>query len=334
MNKVGLIGCGGMGSFHAACYKYLENAELVAIAEYDEEKLQKTASLTGAKPYKDAIEMMQKENLDVVDICLPTFLHCKFLLEAMKYVKKVIVEKPICLTEEEAEQLVSAEKETGCDICVGHVVRYMNPYIYLKKLVDEEVYGKLIKADFFRLSPRPEWMRDYENISKTGGMPIDLHIHDVDFIRFLMDGDPKDMKSNIIKDAEDKVKYIWTTYFYDNAAITSEASWSYPLSMQFNKGYSALFEKAAVEVDKNDLITVYPDDGEAFEIKPEDNIMVNSSINFDGAACFVKELSSFYNYFNGDKQSPVVTLDEAIAALRLAKRELAEAEAVIIGGNK
>ena len=78
MFKVGLIGCGGMGSFHAKCYEALkEQAELVAIADLDRTKAEAAAKNTNAVIYASAEELFNNADVDIVDICLPTFLHAE-----------------------------------------------------------------------------------------------------------------------------------------------------------------------------------------------------------------------------------------------------------------
>lgn len=108
-----------------------------------------------AKVYSDAEEMLKSEKLDVVDICLPTALHTRFATLAMKYVKNVIIEKPICLTEEDAELLLETEKETGACVQVAHIVRFGVEHSYLKSVMESKKYGRLKTGTFIRISPKP-----------------------------------------------------------------------------------------------------------------------------------------------------------------------------------
>ena len=85
MLKVGLMGCGGMGSFHAKCYEALkEQAEVVAIADLDEGKANAANQNFNAKIYASAEELLNNADVDVVDICLPTFLHAEYAIKAME----------------------------------------------------------------------------------------------------------------------------------------------------------------------------------------------------------------------------------------------------------
>ena len=157
MLKIGLIGCGFMGAMHANCYKNIEGVELVALADIRIEKAKELANGTQAKLYGDGMELIELADVDVIDICLPTFLHAKYALAAMDKVKYLFVEKPVTLTIEESEALMEKSRETGCNVQIGQVIRFWDEYVALKEMVDAHTYGRVVNANFRRLSPRPDW---------------------------------------------------------------------------------------------------------------------------------------------------------------------------------
>ena len=77
MLKIGLIGCGFMGAMHANCYKNIAGVELAALADIRPEKAAALAEGTNAKLYGDGMDLIRGAKLDVIDICLPTFLHAR-----------------------------------------------------------------------------------------------------------------------------------------------------------------------------------------------------------------------------------------------------------------
>ena len=326
MIKVGQIGCGGIGGIHARCWENLKDkVQLVAVADFNLTKAKELSEICRANVYEDAIQMLKSEKLDIVDICLPTFLHAKYVIEAMKYVKNIIVEKPLCLNEEEAEMMKNAQKKYGATVLVGHVVRFGATYAYLADVIRSGKYGRVIEADFHRISPKPVWVKDYDNVNKTGGMPIDLHIHDVDFIRYIMKGDPNNLDSVVACSKNGVVENIWSTFFYESSVIRVEASWIYPVSMKFKKSARVRLEKAVVEVNEQNTLTVYPEEGEAFSPEFAQENM-DFGINISDILPFFNELSSFVAYFGGDKTANVVTLDDAISALKLVIKDLNSAK--------
>ena len=100
--KVGVIGCGGMGTTHYLSLKVLSSqmdVEVVALADCREEFLQKAAAeFPEARTYTYGMELIERENLDAVHICLPSYLHTEHAVAAMKKGMNVLVEKPVMLT--------------------------------------------------------------------------------------------------------------------------------------------------------------------------------------------------------------------------------------------
>ncbi|MBR2181708.1 MAG: Gfo/Idh/MocA family oxidoreductase, partial [Oscillospiraceae bacterium] len=109
MFKVGIVGCGGVGSMHASCYEALEGVKLAAVASTDEQQLKEIGEKYKIKTYFSAKELIFDPELDIIDICLPTFLHTEYAIMAMEAGKNVFIEKPVCLTPEEADKLLDAQ---------------------------------------------------------------------------------------------------------------------------------------------------------------------------------------------------------------------------------
>ena len=89
MKKVGLIGCGFMGTMHANCYKNIDGVELVALADIRRENAEKLAEGTNASIYGDGYDLINNADVDIIDICLPTYLHSEYAIAAMDKVEKV-----------------------------------------------------------------------------------------------------------------------------------------------------------------------------------------------------------------------------------------------------
>src|SRR5690349_11645560 len=102
-----------MGRMHANVYGLLDNAKLVAVADKNPEAAKKLSAEHGGKTYSSMEDMLKGEQLDVVDICLPTYLHRDYSVEALESGKHVFCEKPMALTVEEAEEMARASDEAG-----------------------------------------------------------------------------------------------------------------------------------------------------------------------------------------------------------------------------
>ena len=322
MLKVGLIGCGGIGAVHARCWLAMrDKVQMVAIADVSTERAQQFADMCGAKVYTDGFEMMKEEALDVVDICVPTFLHADYVIRAMEYVKNIIVEKPICLKEKEAQRLLDAREASGVLVQVGHVVRFMDAYRYLKEVASSGKYGKMIAGNFDSISPRPMWMKGHDDIDRTGTMALDMHIHDVDYIRYLMESEPEDMHSWAVRDKEGIVQHIWTSYRFGDALLTAEGSWDYPASLPFRQTFRVRMEKAAVVLDANGILTVYPEEGEKFVPQLGEKEEMDLGSNVSDLGPYMNEIRYFVENIQAGVEG-IASLSEAIASFRLVWKEL------------
>lgn len=330
MIKVGLIGTGFMGGTHAACYEALLGGgdfKVTAIADLDTEKARGYAGKFGADVYSTGMELIEKADVTMVDICLPTYLHTEHALKAMEKGFDVFIEKPVCLSEAEAAKLIEMKRKTGVKVAVGHCIRFWDEYVYLKKLVDEKVYGKLIHGVFKRISPRPtwgweQWLLDEK---KSGLAALDLHIHDVDYVRYLM-GVPIDIKSEIPCVNQGR-EHIYTLYRYKDAVVSIEGGWDYPSGFPFEMEYRVRFEKATVTYSsaRNPSLLVYGEDGAVHEPAIEKAFTSRS----EGLGGNISTLGGYYNeirYFidclKQGVEPEIAPLEEGIESFRLAVREI------------
>lgn len=273
MIKVGLWGCGGISSFHRRAYDYLEkqgaDVKLVALCDINkdsfnnEKKINISTDRTSRLPvidhcYTNIDEMLEKEKLDLVDICLPTFLHKDACIKILEKNINVLVEKPMSFSGNECEEILrAAEKSTGI-LMVGQCVRFMKHYNYLKEIVEIKKYGKLICAEFSRLSQFPAW-RKKGTVKDDGGVIFDLHIHDVDFVQYIF-GVPQEVIS-LSANNQSYCDTVSTLFKYDEGFVRINADWSLPQSFEFTTPYRVTFERASIAFDGKDKIFLYEDDG-------------------------------------------------------------------------
>ncbi len=332
MITVGLIGLGGMGLMHYSCYLEMKDSvKIIAIAEGNTEKAKPFAEAAHAKLYADANALLENERPDVIDICLPTFLHAQFASKAMKNGASVFIEKPVALFPEEADELLRIQKETGAKVQVGQVVRFMRGYRYLKNLVEDKIYGKVVSGSFYRLSFRPKWaggnLCDYK---KSGTVALDMHIHDIDFIRYMMGAEPDIIEAHAARDSEGVIQQIFATYSFGDTVITAEGGWDFPDNFPFSAGYRVKLEQATIVFDGIQL-KVYPENGDVFEpaLPEEFQGTADVGINISDMGPYYEELSYFIHeiVLNGGKE--IAPLSEAVKSANVAWKEIE-----IAGGMK
>ena len=324
MLRVGLIGCGFMGEMHANCYKNIEGVEIAALADIRPERSRALSDGTNAKLYSDGKELIANAEVDIIDICLPTFLHAEYALLAMDKVKYVFIEKPVALTPDEGKMLIEKSKATGARVQVGQVIRFWDEYVELRKIIKNETYGKVVNANFRRISPRPEWgwnnwLLDYK---LSGGAGQDLHVHDVDYVLSLF-GEPEKFYSvRNIKGV--KNSYVNTIMQYGDFVVGVEGTWDLPASHPFEATFRVVFEKAVLE-NAGGKFMLYDKNG-ASEIKIEKKELRGEA--YKGGN--ISDLGGYYNelvYFSerAKKGEPIeqATLTDGVSSLEFLLRELA-----------
>ena len=291
MQKIAIVGVGGMGTVHYNNYAQIEKAEVRAVvgpSEADREK----AAKWGVKIYSDIKELLASEEIDLVDICTPTFLHVEHALKALSYGKNVIIEKPIALHREDAERIFALASEKNALVFVGQVLHFTKEVEILKEAVETEKYGKVLDAYFTRLTAAPNWVQGgwMFDKEKSGLLPFDLHIHDLDLIVSLF-GRPESYSYNAAGREESEFKEHYRfNYNYGDLNIGAEAAW-YNASYPFTARWRVYFEDGLL-VNEEEL-TFYPAEGEPVEFETEAEPRIETGINLPPTAMFYHELSPF-----------------------------------------
>jgi myo-inositol 2-dehydrogenase/D-chiro-inositol 1-dehydrogenase len=182
--RVGIVGAGTMGEVHAAAWRATD-AELVGFTSLHRAQSETLAQRHNARAFNDFAELL--ESVDIVDICVPTSMHRSLVARAAGARRQVICEKPIALNLADAEAMIQACSQSGVRFFVGMVVRFFPQHRLAKQLVANGQVGELGVIRLKRVAYPPEKFGDnwYIDESRSGGMLIDLMIHDFDYARWL-----------------------------------------------------------------------------------------------------------------------------------------------------
>ena len=259
MLKVGLVGVGGISGAHIPAWQSMEDVELVALCDVRPEQMMRYPEL---RQYTDMDDMLAKEQLDILDICLPTYLHADAAVKAMERGIHVLSEKPVSLKTEDVHRLYETAKRNNVRFMVAQVLRFWPEYVYLKEIYDSGRYGKLLSGRMARLGHMPGWSWDnwMKDESRSGLVPFDLHIHDLDFMVYTF-GKPKQVSSFRARRPDQDV--FTAVYQFDGFYVDSEATW-YAAPYPFHATYRFQFEKALIVLDG--ALTVYEVDGKTFTV--------------------------------------------------------------------
>jgi UDP-N-acetylglucosamine 3-dehydrogenase len=175
--RAGVIGVGAMGRNHARLYSELPGVELIGVSDVNEALAASIARSYDCKAYTDYRSLLAAD-LDAVSIVVPTTLHKKVALDAIKKRINVLVEKPIADTVGHADEIIRAARRNKVKLMVGHVERFNPAITKLKELVDSGLLGKVVSISAKRVGPYNPRIRDV-------GIILDLGTHDIDIMSYL-----------------------------------------------------------------------------------------------------------------------------------------------------
>lgn len=192
--RVGIIGCGRISVMHFISAQVLDGAELVACCDTKLDRAEKMAERFGTRAYLDYKEMLSTENLDVVHICLPHYLHVPVSMYAMERGIHVICEKPMSIDYDSAASAVECAEKNGVQYGIVFQCRYNSSIQFVKKAVESGKLGRIISARSILTWARPDsyyaesdWKGTWDK--EGGGVVIDQAIHSIDLVNWMVDSE-------------------------------------------------------------------------------------------------------------------------------------------------
>jgi UDP-N-acetyl-2-amino-2-deoxyglucuronate dehydrogenase len=189
--RFALVGCGVIGPTHAEAIRSLPDAELVAVADIVPAQAQKLAEKYGVRAYTDVQEMLARERLDVVNICVPSGLHGEIACQAMRAGKHVIVEKPMEIRLEAIDEMLRVQHEANVKLAVISQHRFDPASLQVRELVEQRVFGRLVLGNVLVPWWRSQAYYDSGSWRGTwaidgGGVLMNQAIHSIDLLQWLM----------------------------------------------------------------------------------------------------------------------------------------------------
>jgi len=196
--RIGIIGVGQIGKRHLENYAAMDGVELVAASDIDAGELEKVAVNFGIPyTYTDFRELLKRDDIDAVDVCLHNNLHAPVTIEAFKAGKHVYCEKPIAGSYADGKAMVDAAKEYGKMLHIQLFTLYKDETKAAKALIDGGMLGKIYHARSagFRRRGRPyvDGYGTYNFVRKevaAGGALYDMGVYHISQILYLI-GNPK-----------------------------------------------------------------------------------------------------------------------------------------------
>lgn len=193
MLKLAIVGTGIIVNSHLSAISQLDDVELVALCDVNEEKAKAFSEKCGVPYVLDYKELPEKFDFDAVILNLPHGLHCsaaEFFLDAGKH---VLVEKPMANTVEECDRMMAAAKRNGKKLAIAHIQRYLSAIQQAKEIYESGELGKLCmyteeRCENYFYEGRPKWFLSKKTAG--GGIAMNFAAHALDKILTVM-GDAK-----------------------------------------------------------------------------------------------------------------------------------------------
>jgi predicted dehydrogenase len=267
--RVGVLGIGFMGRTHVGIHGKEKRARVVAFCDTDPKKAAGDWSFgqgniggqegLGVDPkalrsHPTADDLFADPEVDLVDICLPTHLHAAHVARALAAGKHVLCEKPLAVSLKDADMVVQAAKKAKSFMMPAHCMRFWPEWVWLKEAVADKRFGNVRSAVFRRMSATPRWSTGNWLLQAklSGSALFDLHIHDVDYVRWVF-GEPQAVFAvgNSGKATKDGIDMVVATYLYQKPGqvVMAEGGWHADPSYGFTMRYTVVFDHATADFD-------------------------------------------------------------------------------------
>lgn len=300
--KIGILGT-GFGAFHAELYKKLSDDHSIKIYGRNIDKLQDLQKRLNVEITTDVNDILWDKDIELVDVCMPNFLHEKYVIEALKNGKNVFCETPIALNIDQALRMKEASQKYNKRVFVDNFIKFEPAYKYLYDTVQNNSLGKLKVLHLSRKTP-PLW----------GDLGLEtivtnLMIHEFDFFNYVFD--KADTISAIGIQPKEKASHVNVNISSNDAFINIEGSSILPYSYPFTTSYEAIFENGSLEFYKGQspsksesTLKLYTNDAE-------------EDIKLDYSDCYELSLNHVLQCIK-DNSSSKLSLDSAINSLKYA----------------
>ncbi len=331
---VGVIALGFMGRTHVAVYRALARARgpgvprarLVAVCDARGDRRSAGGARAGnlstgvggplwdprtTRVVDDPRELLADPAIEAVSICTPTDTHRDLAIAALRAGKHVLVEKPVAIAPGDIRAIRRAAERSGKVCMPAMCMRFWPGWDWLKDAVESRRYGPLTSLLLQRLGTIPGWSREfYTDPRRSGGALVDLHVHDADFVHWLL-GRPDAVSCAGTR------SHVSTHYRFDRRPgllVCAQGSWDHAPGWSFRMRYVATFERATAE----------------FELNREPRLLLArrgrlTPVAIAPGAGYLREIEHFLHVVAAARRDPVVrprvTLEDAENAARLLEAE-------------
>lgn len=224
--KCAVIGVGNMGRNHLRTYLGVPDIELVAISDANANLAESVGNEFKIKFYSDFREMIKNEKPDIASVCVPTIFHYEVAKFCIENGVNILLEKPIAPKIEEAEEILELANKNNVKILVGHIERFNPAVKKVKEMIGRGELGNITAIIARRVGGFPPQIKD-------ANIAVDLAIHDIDIVNYLLGELPVEVslnkQKNHIEQREDSAEFFLK---YKKTSAYVQANWITPVKIR------------------------------------------------------------------------------------------------------
>ena len=322
---IAILGAGFMGQTHAGAWKALgDRVRVEVVASRTAARAAAVAEAAGSGVVVADLQVaITDPRVDLVDICLPTPLHRTAAEAAFAAGKHVLLEKPLALSRADGEAILDAADRAGRTLLVGLVLRHWPEYQRLHELAADGAIGTVRSASALRLSPPADWADWFIDPAQSGGVAVDLMVHDFDQLNALL-GPARTVHARCVRrGAHSAPQHVVAVTSHPGGAGLAEGGMMLPASYPFTSGLRVLGDGGILEypfaagpaVDGGNIggvdqeanrLRLYPADGAA------------SLVDVESADPWHRQAAYLVGCLEAGRAPQIGTGEQALAALRVS----------------
>lgn len=323
MLRVGIVGCGCIFTMHSTSVDHLQNAQLVGVCDVKKERADRAAAKYHVKAYYDYKDLIKKELIDVVHICVPHYLHPIISKYALEQGVNVLCEKPMSIKLEDAIANIKLAEEKHLKYGIVFQCRYNDSSKLVKENLDNGRLGKVISARVVLTWSKPD---EYYSLSdwkgtwdkEGGGVIIDQAIHSLDLANWFINDEIESVQASLanrghsIMDVDDTGEGF--VRYKNGATLGFWAMNNYGCDEPIEIRLFCENGKVIMDYDKADIIF---NDGTTLhtETQVDPDVVYEDGKDYWGFQ-HIREIADFYHSVENDEE-PFISGKEALKIQKL-----------------
>ena len=328
MLKIGLLGAGMIGNAHVSGFlsEKSAKAQYTAVCDVDSGKRDEFAQKYGLRAFAELDDMLASD-VDIVDLCLPSYMHEEFAVKIARAKKHILIEKPVAFTLEAVNNIYDTARANNVRVMAAQVLRFWPEYVKIKEICDSGALGDILTVYAARLGQmitRVDW---YKYPEKSGETLMNMTIHDIDFLHWLL-GKPMSVYSAGFRDEYNNYNDVMNIFRFANGASamvdgSHGMTPGYPFTMRMRvlgtKGTLEFSFLSGVNIDSESTVSL-------MHYRPDEK---GVKVEVDHCDPYGREVQYFVDRIIENKDPETVSeqsVKEVLATLIAAKKSLTDGE--------